>query len=52
MSRILLVDDDEMVLRARVGIVFLAVFAAFRTNPSYQIKGIDRHGVRAVTREG
>ena len=33
--------------RARVGIVFIAVFAAFRSDPSYQIKGIDRHGVTA-----
>ena len=38
--------------RAEIALLFLTVFSAFRTDPGYQIQGIDRSGVRAVPRPG
>ena len=41
-----LVTDSSRL--ARVAVLFLAVFASFRSDPTYQIRGIDRRGVRPV----
>lgn len=35
---------------ARVGIIFLGLFSIFRSNPSFKVVGIDRHGISPSTR--
>jgi hypothetical protein len=41
-----MVEDKEFL--ARVAMVFMALYANFQTDPGFMIRGIDRHGVRAV----